>query len=47
MPEVVLITGSRKGIGRHLVGHFLSKGCLVAGCSREAFDAPMPDGYRH
>jgi 3-oxoacyl-[acyl-carrier protein] reductase len=47
MPEVVLVTGTRKGIGRHLVDHFLHKGDIVAGCSREAFEAPAPDGYRH
>jgi len=47
MPEVVLITGTRKGIGRHLVGHFIERGCAVAGCSREEFDGPAPQGYRH
>lgn len=47
MPEVVLVTGSRKGIGRHLVGHFLARGFLVAGCSRQPFEAPAPEGYRH
>ena len=35
---VVLITGARKGIGRHLVEHFLAKGALVEGCSRESSD---------
>jgi 3-oxoacyl-[acyl-carrier protein] reductase len=47
MPEVVLITGTRKGIGRHLVDHFLEKGHAVAGCSRQEFDGPPPDNYRH
>jgi 3-oxoacyl-[acyl-carrier protein] reductase len=47
MPDVVLITGTRKGIGRHLVDHFLSKDYLVAGCSRDGFDGPLPQGYRH
>ena len=47
MAEVVLITGSRKGIGRHLVDHFVGKGCVVAGCSREAFEGPCPPGYHH
>jgi len=47
MADVVLITGTRKGIGRYLVDHFLSKGCLVAGCSREQFEEPLPAGYHH
>ena len=44
MPEVVLITGTRKGIGRHLVDHFLQQGHAVAGCSRAAFDGALPAG---
>jgi 3-oxoacyl-[acyl-carrier protein] reductase len=36
--EVVLITGTRKGIGRFLVQHFVNKGALVEGCSRESPD---------
>ena len=47
MREVVLVTGSRKGIGRHLVDHFLKQGHTVAGCSRAPFDGELPDGYRH
>lgn len=47
MAEVVLITGTRKGIGRHLVDHFLARGCAVAGCSRDEFEGPVPPGYRH
>lgn len=35
-PEVVLITGTRTGIGRFLAEHFIRKGALVEGCSREA-----------
>lgn len=35
---VVLISGARKGIGRSLVGHFLRKGAVVVGCSREPSD---------
>jgi 3-oxoacyl-[acyl-carrier protein] reductase len=42
--ETVLITGTRKGIGRHLVDHFLAQGTVV-GCSRDAFEGPPPDGY--
>ena len=47
MPEVVLITGTRKGIGRHLVDHFLQKDYIVAGCSRDEFEGSLPHGYRH
>lgn len=42
----MIITGTRKGIGRHLVDHYLALGWQVAGCSRgEMEDAPP--GYRH
>ena len=44
--EVVLITGARKGIGRMLVEHFLARGALVEGCSREAGDLETA-GYTH
>ena len=44
--EVVLITGSRKGIGRHLVEHFVRKGALVEGCSRELPDWEL-ENYTH
>jgi 3-oxoacyl-[acyl-carrier protein] reductase len=44
--EVVLITGTRKGIGRHLAEHFVRKGALVEGCSREAPDWEL-DNYTH
>lgn len=44
--EVVLITGTSKGIGKDLVDHFLAKGCQVVGCSRRAApDAKV--GYTH
>jgi len=43
---VTLITGSRKGIGKALVEHFLAKGHLVAGCSRSPIEWSM-DGYEH
>ena len=43
---VVLITGARKGIGRMLVEHFLARGALVEGCSREAGDLETA-GYTH
>ena len=31
-----MITGTRKGIGRHLAEHFVNRGALVEGCSRGA-----------
>ena len=46
MSEVVLITGTRKGIGRYLVDHFLDRGDTVIGCSRQAME-DAPDGYEH
>lgn len=36
--RVILITGSRKGIGRHLVEHYLEQGLRVVGCSRKPLD---------
>ena len=44
--EVVLITGTRKGIGKYLVDHFLQKGAFVEGCSRGKFDGAHPN-YNH
>ncbi|MDH3604290.1 MAG: SDR family oxidoreductase [Candidatus Tectomicrobia bacterium] len=38
MNEVMVITGTRKGIGRYLVDYYTSKGFTVAGCSRSAPD---------
>jgi len=43
---VMLVTGSRKGIGRALVEHYLRNGYRVFGCSRGPLDAALP-GYRH
>lgn len=45
-PEVILITGTRKGIGRHLAEHFVGKGALVEGCSRQAPDWQL-ENYTH
>lgn len=45
--DVMLITGTRKGIGRHLVDHYLARGFIVAGCSREPFGEPLPPNYHH
>src|SRR5436309_2713134 len=44
--KVVLITGTRKGIGRALVDHYVGKGCQVVGCSRSPFEGEFPN-YRH
>jgi 3-oxoacyl-[acyl-carrier protein] reductase len=33
---IVFVTGTRKGIGRYLVEHYLEQGFQVLGCSREA-----------
>jgi 3-oxoacyl-[acyl-carrier protein] reductase len=42
----VLITGASKGIGAHLVRHYLAQGDVVIGCARGA--APLTDGrYQH
>jgi len=44
--RVVLITGTRKGIGRALVEHYVAGGCHVIGCSRSPFQGELPN-YRH
>ena len=46
MDEVMLITGSRKGIGRYLVEYYCDKGYQVVGCSRAEADYKL-DNYRH
>lgn len=38
MKKHIVITGSRKGLGRYLAEYFLSKGHLVFGCSRGESD---------
>jgi 3-oxoacyl-[acyl-carrier protein] reductase len=47
MSNVMIITGTRKGIGRFLVDHYVERGYVVAGCSRQPFDGPLPERYRH
>jgi 3-oxoacyl-[acyl-carrier protein] reductase len=44
--KVVLITGTRKGIGRALVEHYARSGYQVVGCSRSPFEGELPH-YRH
>ncbi len=43
---VILITGTRKGIGRYLAEYDSTRGYQVAGCSRAAFDGSLAS-YRH
>ena len=43
---IVAITGTSRGIGRHLAEHFLSRGDIVAGCSRGEVVQNHPN-YRH
>lgn len=43
---VMVVTGTRKGIGRHLASHYLEQGWVVVGCSRQASDLEHP-AYRH
>lgn len=44
--RVILITGSRKGIGRALAEHFSLSGWQVIGCSRSPVEGEIPN-YRH
>ena len=44
--RVMLITGTRKGIGRHLAHHYVRQGFQVIGCSRKPADYRL-DGYTH
>jgi 3-oxoacyl-[acyl-carrier protein] reductase len=44
--EVMLITGTRKGIGRALAEHYAASGYKVIGCSRSPFEEELTN-YRH
>jgi 3-oxoacyl-[acyl-carrier protein] reductase len=44
--KVIVITGTRKGIGRALAEHYAGNGCHVVGCSRSPFEGEM-ENYRH
>ena len=44
--SVIVITGTRKGIGRFLAEHYLQRGHSVIGCSREESDLQIPE-YQH
>ena len=43
---VTLITGSRKGIGKHLAEYYVGQGHQVIGCSRSEVDWTLPN-YHH
>jgi 3-oxoacyl-[acyl-carrier protein] reductase len=45
--KVMLITGTRKGIGRFLAEYYVEKGFLVEGCSRKQPDWELPNFYHH
>jgi 3-oxoacyl-[acyl-carrier protein] reductase len=45
-PQVMLITGTRKGIGEQLVKHYVTKGFSVVGCSRKDVGYKF-DNYQH
>ena len=44
---VLLVTGSSRGIGRHLSEHYLARGYDVVGCSRTAPPGPTPANFVH
>ena len=44
--RVMLITGTRKGIGKYLVEYYIDKGFNVIGCSRSAIDYDLKH-YQH
>jgi 3-oxoacyl-[acyl-carrier protein] reductase len=44
--QVMVITGTRKGIGRHLAETYTKRGYIVEGCSRGASEFEA-DGYTH
>ncbi len=45
-PQIALVTGSRKGIGRHVAERLVGRGFRVIGCSRQEPDWRL-DGYEH
>jgi len=46
MNRVIIITGTRKGIGRYLAEQYLQEGDIVYGCSRRICDIEHPN-YHH
>jgi 3-oxoacyl-[acyl-carrier protein] reductase len=47
MARIILITGTRKGIGRSLAEHYLALGDTVIGCSRQASDLAHANYTHH
>lgn len=46
MNKVIVITGTRKGIGRYLAEYYLGKSMIVFGCSRSESDL-VNENYKH
>lgn len=46
MDRIIIITGTRKGIGRYLAEEYLQEGDVVYGCSRRICDIEHPN-YHH
>ncbi|MBO5631212.1 MAG: SDR family oxidoreductase [Aeriscardovia sp.] len=46
MERIIIITGTRKGIGRYLAEQYLLEGDIVYGCSRRICDIEHPN-YHH
>jgi 3-oxoacyl-[acyl-carrier protein] reductase len=46
MSQVMVITGTRKGIGKYLAEYYLERDFFVVGCSREAVEIDSPS-YQH
>ncbi|TOF59481.1 SDR family NAD(P)-dependent oxidoreductase, partial [Vibrio parahaemolyticus] len=46
MPLNIVITGTRKGLGKALAEHYLSLGHTVVGCSRQS-GSITHDNYHH
>ncbi len=44
--QIILITGTRKGIGKYLVEYYANKGYQVIGCSRGSVDYEL-EKYQH
>ena len=44
--KIMLITGTRKGIGKYLAEYYVEKGFLVVGCSRSPVDYELKN-YQH
>lgn len=45
--RIMLITGTRKGIGKFLVQYYSKKGYVIIGCSRKPIDYKVPGTYHH